>query len=456
MADKELKEVGYVSDRVDEKDVVETLKNPVVANTLAQLMSLVLRKPWMAYGSSPLVVRFVNRVLSPVWNRIILLASQAVVWGHAPMEVIWEVKDVVLPNGERVRSAVVIKDLVLVPPHKVRYLCDPATGEIQGFRYTKSLTEKYDVLDEKAFWVTHNGWMVGSPYGVPISAVTKPYEEMFRDILELLAVWVENQAEPPILGRAPNVEVDVGGRRIPAAEYMAQKLLELRSHGVTVIPVEFNQGGQPLWGVEVPLRFGEAGQIVGAVDTLLQLMRVSVFGISANVTTGHAQIVVPAEDLMASYVFAEIVDALNRGLVKWLVKLNWGDSEWCYLDPAEQGQVDVDLIRDLIRGSLQFVPDARSSIFSSVDWDSLFEMLGVPIRVAPKPQGAMSAVESLWQQATSAPSIPLASLLASMAPPPVEATGEGATEEASAAPAPPETGEAAEAGSPFEEGGPGA
>lgn len=406
-----LTELGrqWAHQSLSKEDVYRCLANPVIAHTLSQLKALVLRKPWIVVGSNSMVTNFVFRVLSPIWNKIILKSAEAVVWGVSTMEVVWDVRDVSLPKGKDVKSAVVVDDLVFIPPYRATFLMDEDTHSIIGFRVKESLTTFKDITNEKAFWVSHMGDTIGSPYGVPLLVLAKPYEEMFQDLLQLLAVAVENQASPPLLGRAPLAMVETPEYgEVPAAQYMAEKLKELRSVGATVIPSEFEQGGQPLWTIEAPLKFTEASELTKSVETIVTLLRLAIFGVSATFVTGTAsQTPVPGEDLVASFLFNEILDALNSTLVRYLVWLNWGEDEWAVVDSAETGQVDIDLVRDLVRATLQFYPEGRSELFGTVDWQTLFNVLGLPTLTGKEALEIAQRLEEILQKAQrSSPTLP--------------------------------------------------
>jgi hypothetical protein len=314
------------------------------------------------------------------------------------MEVIWKIKDVPLPKGKVTRSAICLEDLILLPPPRVTFLADQSS-KIVGFRYSKSPTEKIDYLYEKAAWVSHLSYTVNSPYGVPVIALTKPYEELFKDLLELLAVSVENQASPPLLGHAPLKEITIGDQKKSAVEYMAEKLAELKAYGATVIPQEFESGGQALWGIDAPLKLSDTQEIAQSVQVVLHLLRIAIFGIEATVVAGHTPQAIPAEDLIASYVFNEILDCLNSTLISNLVALNWGENEWAIVDAAETGQVDIDLVRDLIRGAIQFYTEGRSEIFGAVDWMTLFDVLGVPTTTGQVKSPVLESLEEAIMKA---------------------------------------------------------
>lgn len=386
--------------RVTQEDVVRSIRNPVVLHSITQLVSMVGRKPYLLTASNPEVSQLATMVIDRHWSRLVLFAAQSLIWGHAPMEVIWKLADVHLPNG-KILSAVVVPDrFVFVPPFKVRYLMDEESGEIVGFRYVGRDGKKVDVLKEKALRFTHWEELVDSPYGLPVVALTKPFEEMFADILELLGVWVENQASPPVLGRAPLQQIELeDGTKISAAEYMGQKLMELRANGIAVIPSEMEQGGQPLWAVEAPLKFSESASIAQAIEILLQLTRVGILGLGGTLVAGHSAQAVPAEDLVASHLFHEIMNAVNSQLLRWLVYLNWGEEEWAAMVSAESGSVDIDLIRDLVRASIQFFPEAREKLFDAVDWDALFDMLGLPTTAKKEVSDLEQAVQAVVEPA---------------------------------------------------------
>jgi len=396
-----LSEIGrkYTEFNLGPEDVIASLRNPVVSKTIQQLKSLVLRKPWVVTASNPTIASFVYRVLSPLWNKIILRGTEALIWGFAPMEVIWKIKDVPLPKGKITRSAICLEDLVLLPPPRVTFLADQSS-KIVGFRYSQGPGEKIDYLYEKAAWVSHLAYTVNSPYGVPVIALTKPYEELFKDLLELLAVSVENQASPPLLGHAPLKEITIGDQKKSAVDYMAEKLAELKAYGATVIPQEFESGGQALWGIDAPLKLSDTQEITQSVQTVLQLLRIAIFGIEATVVAGHTPQAIPTEDLIASYVFNEILDCLNDTLISNLVSLNWGENEWAIIDAAETGQVDIDLVRDLIRGAIQFYTEGRTDIFGAVDWMTLFDVLGVPTTTGEVKSPVLESLEEAIMKTT--------------------------------------------------------
>lgn len=406
-----VRELGrsYGEFQVTNEDVIRSIRNPVVIHSITQLVSMVGRKPYLVSASNPEVAQLVNIVIDRHWSRLVLYSAQALIWGHAPMEVVWKLTDVYLPNGKILPAVTVPERFIFVPSYKVRYLLDEETGEIVGFRYTGKDGKKVDVLKEKCLRIAHWEELVDSPYGLPIVALTKPFEEMFADILELLGVWVENQASPPVLGRAPLQQIELeNGSRISAAEYMAQKLMELRANGFAVIPSEMEQGGQPLWGVEAPLRFSESASISQAIEVLLQLTRIGILGLGGTMVAGHAQ-AVPAEDLVASHFFHEIMNALNSQLIRYVVYLNWGEEEWASMISAESGSVDIDLIRDLVRASIQFFPEAREKLFGAVDWDALFDMLGLPTTSKEEETELEKAVASVVEpNLPAAPAVPAA------------------------------------------------
>lgn len=392
-----LREVGRVRIGVDinSDDVIESIRNPVILHSITQLVSMVTRKPYLIVASNPEVSQLVTLIVDRHWTKLVLYAAQSLIWGHAPVEVVWKLSDIYLPNGRIIRAAVVPDQLVFVAPFKVRYLADEESGKVVGFRIRDKAKKEVDILNEKALIFAHWPELVDSPYGLPVVALTKPFEEMLRDILELLGVWVENQASPPLIGRAPLQEVSLpDGRRMSAVEYMGQKLLELRANGATVVPSEIEQGGQPLWSIDAPIKISDSGTIAQAIEILLQLTRIGILGMGGTTVAGHSAQAIPAEDLVATHFFHEIMNALNDRLIHYLVYLNWGEGEWASMVSAESGSVDIELIRDLVRSSIQFFPEAREKLFQAVDWDALFDMLGMPTTAKKEPSDLERAVQA--------------------------------------------------------------
>lgn len=145
------------------------------------------------------------------------------------------------------------------------------------------------------------------------------------------------------------------------------------------------------------MRFGEGGsQIVSTFDALRTILRAAVLGaegggmgagpfggMGGGLGQGPTQ-------LLAAYIFSELLTAINRRLVKWLVYLNWGPEEWATLKSIERG-TDVDLVRDILRTILQFSDPMRRRIASIIDWFGLMGMFGIPL----SPEGTQKGEELL-------------------------------------------------------------
>lgn len=375
---KKLREISWRRS-ISKSEIEEYQRDPDSASALTDLKAEIIALPWVVVASSSDLAMFVRQCLNRIWNQLVLDALEALEWGHSPMEVTWELSSITV-FGRRYPAAIVPSRISPVLPKSVRYLLDESSKQVVGFRVVEreGMTEhKIDILDEKAMWYTHLECKAGNPYGISIFERSATEHEMYKDLLTVLAAYVENISVPPIIGYAPNRVVKVDGREMEATQYLLERLQELRGQGVTVIPTELHESGQRLWNIE-QMRYTEGShEIVNLLDQLMNRKRIAAYGKPMSAVTAAPAPGMSQASLPARFIFQELLLACNKRLVRWIVELNWGPEEWAFIMPANQG-IDIDLVRDIIRTMLQFSAEDRQKISQFIDWITLFQALGIP------------------------------------------------------------------------------
>ena len=372
--------------RLDELDALS--RDPLIRDALVRLSMDILVSGWVVRGSSDNVALFVRHVLNRVWTVLVMESLQALKWGTSVLEVVWDIEDVRI-MGRVYPGCVVPVKFLRVPLQGLRFLWDEERKEIRGVRYKDRQGRDVELLDEKVLWYSHMPSPATWPRGVPLILSAKAHHDMFQDILDLLAAYVENIAIPPIVGYCPPGTVidPVTGMERPAGEYLAEKLQELRASGIMIIPMQYDTAGQPLWRVDFPggIGGGAAAEIARILDMLRTLEAESIYP-----PTQQAMIAGSLPSGLAGYVFREFLMHLNDQLVKHLVYLNWGEEEWAYVEAADQS-ADINLVRDIVRSAIQFSEEDRRRISKILDWYALLQMFGLPISMEEKKEEAPEA-----------------------------------------------------------------
>jgi len=203
---KKLSEISWRRS-ISKSEIEEYQHDPDSASALVDLKAEIIALPWVVVASSPDLALFVRQCLTRIWNQLVVAATEALEWGHSPMEITWELSSITV-FGKRYPAAIVPSQVTPVLPKTVRYLLDESSRQVVGFRIIehRGITEhKIDILDEKAMWYSH----------------------------------LESKV------------MEIDGRKIEATEYLLEKLQELRGKGITVIPTELHESGQR----SLPARF---------------------------------------------------------------------------------------------------------------------------------------------------------------------------------------------------------
>lgn len=377
---KVLKELTGKAVPVSREELELLAREPMIRDALVRLTMEILVSGWVVKGSSDQIALFVRHILNRVWTELVMQLLDALRWGTVVLEVVWDIENVRV-MGREYPGSVVPRRFLRVPLRDLRFLWDPESREIKGVRVKNEKGEDVDLLEEKVQWYSHMPTLSTWPRGVPITLAAKQFRDMFQDMLNLLAAYVENVAVPPVIGYCPpgNVVDPDTGLEVPAAEYLARKLQELRSSGILIVPLQYDTSGQPLWRVDYP---SGAGGGVTEIARILEILR-TLEAEAIYPPQAQAAAMAGAPAGLPGYVFRELLAHLNSQLVRYLVFLNWGEEEWAYVEAADQS-ADINLVRDIVRGAIQFSDEDRRRISKILDWYALLQMFGLPISMEEK------------------------------------------------------------------------
>lgn len=364
-------------------DIEKLSRDPTIREALIRLKMDVLISGWVVKGSSDAVALFCRHILSRVWVEMVMLLLEALTKGTQICEVVWGIQDEKV-LGRSYPASIVPKAFFAIPKRYARFLWDAEKRELAGIRVLKSDTTKTtDLLGEKVLWYSFAPSEKSWPLGTSLLENVRPMEEMFGDAMNLLGAYVENLTIPPVIGYAPPGELPdpESGEVVGGLEYMTRRLRELRASGIGVFPTDLTPEGHPRWRIDFQTGAAPAGsvEIARILEILQTFKRDSIYAKAEGGAMMAGQLPVG----LPGFVLRELLDALNKQIVKKLVFLNWGEEEWAYIEPADQA-ADIGLVRDIVRSSIQFSDVERQRILKLLDWYALLQMFGLPLAMEEK------------------------------------------------------------------------
>lgn len=388
-----LKTVGETSEFTDE--IIEAmLLDPAVSSSVFYLADAVFAEPLMVrpafrgknvdakspeFESARRVADFVERQLcSEEFNAQIEELAEAFIYGSCLAEIIWEVED----DGEDA-GRITVERIKVKPRNAYKFVVDRFLN-LLGFADTRfgigtQVPSEYIIPRNKGMVVTVRP-RYSDPRGTSVLKAGRVAWEAKLNAYPQLNRLLENQAQPPVVGKLPPNEAmkparDQAGNGITGAQKFALTLAAFFEPGkhTLVIPKEAEVEAIP-----IP---SEAGAFEKAIDLhdrqitqaiLLQTRatKEAQHGSKADSQTGYNVL-----DKLISRLKQSVCRSISRDIVKNLVGWNFGESAKPFIPRVSLGDSD--------RADWSTDAAAASSLGYKVhptQFPVLDEMLGLPAR----------------------------------------------------------------------------
>jgi len=301
--------------------------DPQIALGLSAVKSPVIGASWWAESADLEAAAFVEAALKPLWRDLVRTSLSAVDFGFQAAEKVFEVRDVEyeFAGARRSRRAVAYRKIRGLDPEAVTLAVDDS-GSFAGVRAGGAF-----LPSEKCFVMTlGREWdnLYGRSY---LEAAYEPW--YWASVMYLFANrYFERKGDPAIIGRAPAEErLDSDGNKVRTLDEAARVISSLRSGGTAVFPDERDENGNLRWQFGYLVDDKRADMFISYIEHL-QVMKLRAILVpertltqdsstgSYSMASEHTETFLRNEELL----LAEIIDHVNRYVVRPLVELNFG------------------------------------------------------------------------------------------------------------------------------------
>jgi hypothetical protein len=335
---------------------------------------------WWAVSRHEEAARFVEAAMRPVWADCVKACLNAVDFGYQAAEKVFEVREVEYEFGGRRqrRRGVVYRKLRDIDPEEAEIAVDER-GDFAGVKAAGAY-----LPPEKCFVMTlAKEW--GNLYGT--SRLEAAYEPWYwASVMYLFANrYFERKGDPAVIGRAPAEErTAADGSRVRTLDEAAKVISSLRSGGTAVFPDERDERGNQRWSFEYMLDDKRADMFISYIEHL-QVMKLRAILVPERTVTQdqasgsyamaseHTETFLRNEETLLS----EIVEHVNKYLVRPLVEFNFGPGVDVRIETAGVRRKNEALLRDILFKVIDTEAGGKSRTAEIVDGVRLLEQLNV-------------------------------------------------------------------------------
>jgi hypothetical protein len=377
-------------------------RDPQIRLALSVIKSPIMGLPLQVTSKDKDIAGFVEEVLQPIWRSVLRSSLNAVDFGHAPHEKIFEIKDVTVTDDNDVErlypSAVVYHKLKDIDPEDIMYLND-TEGNFAGAKWKNTV-----IIPPEKMFVMVNEKEFGNPYGT--SRFDSVYEAWYwcNIMLRFTNRYYERKADPSVKARAP-VQVDntESNSTETGMDIMSAAVNAMKSSSVIVLPNDRDDDGHLKWDCEYMLD-DKRGEMFQSYINMLQVLKLRGMLVPERVLTqdskvGSLAMVKEMTDtflLMEQQLIADMYEHLNKFFVRALVEFNFGrNASEAILVPGSITKQNTELIKEV----LFKVMDAENRLEDGkpydtsdiVDTTQVLENLNIPTKepeIATQPKQA--------------------------------------------------------------------
>lgn len=377
-------------------------KDPQIRLALSVIKAPIQGLPLQVMSKDKDVAGFIQEALNPVWRSVLRSSLNAVDFGNAPHEKLFEIKNIVVTadNGQEKAypNSIVYHKLKDLDPESITAYLSDVDGNFSGFLWENEVT----IPAEKSF-VMVNEKEFGNPYGQ--SRLDCVYDAWYwcNIIFMFTNRYYERKADPSLKGRAP-VGIDENTKKAKQM-LLSEALANLKSSSAIVLPNTRDDKGNPEWDCEYMLD-DKRGEMFQSYIDMLQALKLRGLLVPERVLTqdtklGSLAMVETMTDTflkMEQQLIADIFEHINKYLINPLVEFNFGkEAQKAYAVPGSITKENTDLIKEIIFK----VIDAETALGSNKPYDTagiintakMLEGLNVPIEIPKeKPQRPVASI----------------------------------------------------------------
>lgn len=201
----------------------------------------------------------------------------------------------------------------------------------------------------------------GSYYGKKLlRPAFVPY--FFSQLIHLFANrYFERFGEPTLIGRAPkNETITMGGTTMKAADFVVEKLNNIRNHSSVVFDSEKDEKGDYLYDIKVlesQMRGADFERYMDRLDEEKSLALFTPVLLFRTTDTGSYDLGVQHYkmfSLMLNWLISDVAKNISRHLLTRLAKINWGENAPdVWLQPKKLGRITEESARAVLQALIQ-------------------------------------------------------------------------------------------------------